>query len=325
MKVIDLHSDLLSYLAHKEGRTPLEPASRSSHPQLQAGNVILQTLAIFSTTSTHSVKNAEKQLALFRSLPEHYPHLFTREPITESPLIHLIAAFENASTFALEAESLEMVFVRLQHILKMLGRLFYISLTWDGENRFGGGVGSTSGLKQDGKRLLEWLNGKRIAVDLSHTSDRLATEIIESIDKEGWSIPLIASHSNFRQVTDKPRNLPIDIAKEIIRRQGLIGLNLCAPFIHKTDPTTLIRHIEYALSLGAENNLCFGADFFCDTDFDHLKTKYSDQPLFFEQFGNASTYPDMLQLMRHKLGLREQTLEAISHTNAQRFLTTFIL
>jgi membrane dipeptidase len=327
--IIDLHSDLLSYLTHKDGRLPDDSLSRNSFPQMQAGNVAVQTLAIFSHTAERSVEQGKKQIDHFQHLLTAYLDRFTaltQQSNLSSPRVHLIAAFENASAFATSTEPLDIILSRLQKIQEKLGSLFYITLTWDGENRFGGGVGSPAGLKPDGGQLLTWLSNKRIAIDLSHTSDRFASDIIEYSDKKSLHIPLIASHSNFRSVTNRPRNLPDAIAKEIIRRKGLIGINLFAPFIHKSDPSVLIRHVEYGLSLGGENALCFGADFFCDTDFPMIKQKYPEAPFFFfEEYKNSSAYPYILASLEQRLGLSSEKLYAIANKNALDFLKKHIL
>lgn len=327
--VIDLHSDLLSYLVHREGRKPDDPPSRNSFPQMQEGHVAVQTLAIFARTAPHSVQQGEKQLRSFQQLLSAYPDrcaALCAESALSPSRVHLIAAIENFSACASETESLSDVFARLDELLDTLPALFYITMTWDGENRFGGGVGSTAGLKKDGEELLSYLSGKRVAIDLSHTSDRFASEIIEYIDKMSLAIPLIASHSNFRTVTNRPRNLPDAIAKEIIRRSGLIGMNLFAPFIHQSDPTALFRHIEYGLSLGAEKALCFGADFFSDQDFPLIKEKYPEAPFFFfEEYKDSSTYPFILSQLQQHLRLSHKQLNHIASENALRFLKENIL
>jgi microsomal dipeptidase-like Zn-dependent dipeptidase len=296
---------------------------------MQAGNVAVQTLAIFAPTASHSLEQGKKQLDHFQKLLSNHSDrcapLSSQSDLSPSR-VHLIAAIENASAFSSETESLDVIFARLEQLLDTLGSLFYITMTWDGENRFGGGVGSPAGLKKDGERLLTWLSERRIAVDLSHTSDRFATEIIEYIDKMSLQIPLIASHSNFRSVTNRPRNLPDAIAQEIIHRKGLIGINLFAPFIHPSDPTALIRHFEYGLSLGGEKALCFGADFFSDQDFPLIKQKYPEAPFFFfEEYKDSSTYPYILKLLEERLGLSPEMLHNIASKNALHFLNTYIL
>ncbi len=306
--VIDLHCDLLSYLRMGPGRTPNDPVCRSSLPQLKAGGVKLQTLAIFSETKQGSTKIAQDQIDHFKKLCADNSQQF-------------IASFENASGFSEETEPLSHSLKRLDEAHRDLKQLLYIGMTWNEENRFGGGNATKIGLKSDGKQLLDWMAGKKIAIDFSHTSDHLAEGILEYIDKEKLDLPVLASHSNFRAITDVARNLPDWLAQEIIRRNGLIGINLFSPFIRKDDPLALVRHVEYALSLGAHNALAFGADFFCDADFPELSKKYQTDNPFFKEYGNAEAYPWVLDLLAQKLGLKQEVLHQIASLNAQRFLT----
>ena len=73
------------------------------------------------------------------------------------------------------------------------------------------------------KNEVEFL--KYLSKVLSHTSDALAHDIFNHIDKHKLAVPVIASHSNFRSVSDHVRNLPDEIANEIVNRNGLIGMN----------------------------------------------------------------------------------------------------
>ena len=319
--IIDLHNDLLSYLSHKTGRSPEDEASRSSHPQMVQGGVKLQTLAIFSITGSNSVASGQSQVREFIKLLRHYPTLFAKcsFPFKPSPQVQVVPAIENASSFASESEPLIDAFLRLDEYVKQIGSPLYISMTWDDENRFGGGNRSSVGLKEDGKRLLEWMNGKRIAIDMSHTSDKLAHGIFDFMEQKGMDIPVIASHSNFRAVSNYPRNLPDDIAKEIIRRKGLIGLNFFAPFIHQNDVSVIVRHVEYGLELGAADALSFGADFFTDADFSNIREKYQRETAFYPELGDSSVYPFALKLFEDKLGMRSGQQEKIAYKNAATF------
>lgn len=322
--IIDLHCDLLSFLTEESDRSPEDPKSRCSYPQLRDGHVKLQTMAIYTKTGKDSTASGGRQVHAFRKLislfPKHFAHC--QFPLdAQKPQVQVIAAIENASGFAEENESLDHAFSRLDQFISHIGPIFYISFTHDDENRFGGGNMTSVGLKEDGKRLLEWMHGKKIALDFSHTSDRLAHDHLNFIDQHALDIPIIASHSNLRPISPYPRNLPDDLAKEIIRRKGLIGLNLVAPFIHDTDPMAILRHVEYALALGAENALAFGADFFSDTDFeDYMMKKYGRKSAFYPEYGNSSVYPKLLELFSTKLRLSEQQLLKIASQNALNFM-----
>jgi len=271
--IIDLHCDLLSYLAEGNERTPFDDIARCSLTQLKEGGVVCQVLAIFTETETGSSSMGQKQANL---LPE----------VQSQTEITLIPAVENASAFAEENEPLEEVLKRFDK----LPPLAYMSLTWNGENRFGGGCGSDTGLHRDGEVLLEWMNEMNIPIDLSHTSDFLASDILNFLDKKNLSLTPIASHSNFRAICERERNLPDEFAKEIKERGGIIGLNLCAPFVG-TSIKMLGAHLQHAEKLGLNDSLVFGADFFGGLNF---QTSFPP-PLFFDEASDASCYPYLIE------------------------------
>ncbi len=316
--IVDLHNDLLSYLTDDPARSPDDSKSNASYPQLCTGGVILQTMALFCPTKQDSTESGLKQAVLFSELSKRYPLYFTKEPAAQEK-IQVIASIENGSIFAEEDEPLETSFHRLVSFEKALGRILYMSLTWNTENRFGGGNESQTGLKPDGEHLLRHLAKKKIAVDFSHTSDRLAEDILSYNDQYDLQLRFLASHSNFRDVTDQPRNQPKWLAEEIIRRKGIIGLNFFSPFIGK-NPHDLIRHVAYGLELGGEDALSFGADFFLAGDLPYFKTKYGDVPSFFPEYPNASSYPTVLHHLREALKIPEHVLKKISSQNALRFI-----
>lgn len=306
--IADLHCDLLDYLVRGSGCTAYNREVRCSIPQLQEGGVKWQTLAMFTTTNPRSVEWVQKQFELSKGLKRHYP---------EFNEIDIALAFENASGFSLEGEALE---DGLDRLAKMHSQspIRYISLTWNDENRFGGGNKSAVGLKEDGERLLEFMHGKGIAVDFSHTSDALAYGILDHIDKRKLDVRVIASHSNFRKVCNVPRNLPDELALEIGKRDGIIGLNVIALFLGQDPVNSFRAHMEQGLKLGLENHLCFGADFFYEGSIP-AKDRLPIEAYFFPEFSDASAYPKILQIYA-SLGLSQKTLQKIASSNFHRFL-----
>lgn len=309
MGVADFHCDLLSYLAEDVTRTSYDPESRASIPLLIEGGVTLQTLAIFTKTKTGSVLSGQRQFQIFRDLPKKYPDVFEKK-------IKLVLAIENASSFSEEGEHLDEAFKRVSHFLKKAGKIAYISLTWNGENRFGGGSGSRVGLKADGEKLLEWMSGREIAIDFSHTSDRLAQDIFHYIDKRRLKITPVASHSNFRSISSHERNLPDEVAKEIVRRGGLIGLNFVRRFLGNEGSSDFLEQLEFAQNLGLIDHMCLGADFFDDRDF---PKEYDDlRPLFIPGFDTAACYPKLEELLSERLHPSE--IEGLFHKNLWKFI-----
>lgn len=322
LPITDLHCDLLLYLAKAPGANILATEDIGvTLPYLQKGKVSHQVLAIFATTGPESVQLGELQLQAYQDLLQH-PAFFalTESKQLDQPQedkIGVTLAIENASILATEQEPLDTAFRRLDNILAIGKRLFYITITHHAENRFGGGNYSTVGLKPDGEVLLDYMAEKDIPVDLSHTSDAMAYDIINYIDKKRYDLAVIASHSNFRILRDHPRNLPSELVVEIIKRNGLIGANFLRLFLDGEQPGSLLEHIRYGLA-NAPKCMAFGADFFYRPGIPDLER----QPLFFPEYEDAGQYPKILQQLE-TLGVTKQELKALAHGNAQRFIRTF--
>lgn len=316
--VIDLHCDLLGCINFNPKLSFDSPEVNCSIPQLLEGKVSLQTLAIASITEEGSAKRCAAQLQLYKNLLDEksgsvFPFSEWREGATG---LHFILAIENASVIAEEHEPLERAFDRYE-MLEDFEELLYLSLTWNHENRFGGGNASKVGLKPDGKALLEFLSGRRVAIDLSHTSDALASDILNTIDKEALEITPIASHSNFRGAWPHERNLPDEIAQEIAKRGGLIGLNFVRRFIGDHDEDFL-KQIEYGSAIGCADALALGADFYGALDLPPSTCPGRTFPTFPPQYSNSSTYPSFIALVERNFGAAQS--EALASGNATRFI-----
>lgn len=249
----------------------------------------MQTVAVFTLTKSGSTRSGAGQVEKFTELLKNYPNRVwfpsKREQYAEvrfTDKIALIPAIENASGFCEENEPIADGLKRLAEIETRLGRIFYISLTHHTENRFGGGNYTNIGLKEDGKRLLDFLAGRKIAVDLSHASDALAYGILEYIERERLPLHILASHSNFRAVHNHLRNLPDDIALEIARRKGIVGLTWLKAYTGAAH-TDLFRHFAHGRQLGIP--MACGADLFF-----YLPEQFP-QGIYFDRYSNASHYP----------------------------------
>ena len=318
--IIDLHCDLLSYLNQPNSDINNREDIGCAIPYLKEGNVKLQVLAIFASTEAGSHKNGIQQSEIFKDIASNNADLFRFqkdhiENFGQNEKIGILASLENASAFCDEKLPLKKGFENLETIIDNVGSLFYIGLTHHLENRFGGGNFSKAGLKNDGKSLLDFLDNKNIAVDFSHTSDALAYDILNYIAQQNLKISILASHSNYRPILDHPRNLPDDIAKEIINQQGLIGLNFVRAFVNNEHPDVLYEHLNHGLELGGENAISFGADFF----YTKSHPDKSRIPFYHKAHENASTYPALNGEIQQKFGV--ELNKNSSYKNAVGFLT----
>lgn len=135
-----------------------------------------------------------------------------------------------------------------------------LALTWNNDNALGGGAfGDGGGLTALGKEVVRAMNRLGMIIDVSHASEKTFYDILSITHK-----PVAASHSNAYDLCPHPRNLKKEQIKEVINIGGVIGINFYPEFLaasRTADIGDIIRHIEYFLSLGAEDNIGIGSDF----------------------------------------------------------------
>lgn len=319
--VFDLHNDLLAYLSFSEDRTPFDEAPRCSVNQLRAGNVAGLCLPVFSETREGSEVKLGRQVAIYKKICQQYSNIFASSPASCGEIL-VLPAIENVSTFLGENEPLEDGLRRFVEVCGADIRFVYVSLTWNFENRCGGGSPSSKGLTEDGRRVIDFLGPYAAAIDLSHAGDRLCEDVLKYLDESKSPLQVIASHSNFRAVTDVPRNLPDEIADEIVRRGGVIGLACIKRFIGPT-PEYLFKHIEHALSKGWEQALSIGADFFVYSPLPAEKYAAFVEEHFFEQYGDASRLRDLINDVGSRFG--ERIARGMANKNVRNRLLDRVL
>ncbi len=184
-----------------------------------------------------------------------------------------------------------------------------ITLTWNGSNDIGDGakVHKSRGLTKFGKTVVSEMERESIVIDISHASDKLFYDVMDIATK-----PVIATHSNSRYITNNLRNLTDDQVKIIINCGGIIGLNFHNEFLNnnsdKANMFDIIKHTEHFLSIGAENNLCFGSDFDGCTLPNSIKGSESMDEIY-EMF------------LRHNY--KESVINKIFYGNALKFFENF--
>jgi membrane dipeptidase len=135
-----------------------------------------------------------------------------------------------------------------------------LGLTHDVRNEIGDGVRerSAGGLTHFGAKVVEECNRLGIVVDVSHLSDK-GTEDVLAISSQ----PIIASHSNARNLCAHPRNLSDELIRGIARGGGVVGFHALAAFISsKPDPALddLLRHIAHIADIGGPDCIGIGPD-----------------------------------------------------------------
>ena len=151
-----------------------------------------------------------------------------------------------------------------------------IGLTWMTRGRYASGNGvpsdePDSGLTDAGKAFVARMDELGLVHDASHLNDRSLADLFDATDRR-----VIATHSNCRSLFDpdakhsgqNQRHLTDDAIREIISRDGVIGLNLCSSFLDEScwDEgraviSDCVAHIEHVCALaGNRNHVGLGSD-----------------------------------------------------------------
>ena len=137
--------------------------------------------------------------------------------------------------------------------LRMLG------LAWDtNELAASAWDKNDTGLTPEGVAMVKRCSELGIILDVSHLSDNSFYQLLDTT-----AYPVVATHSNFRELCSSPRNLTLDMARRITSRGGVIGLNLYPSFLNdsgRADMNDILRHVDYALEHLGEDSLAFGFD-----------------------------------------------------------------
>ena len=251
MYIADMHCDSILRVSADRGLVTKENIS-AKLPQLQ----------LFATFVPHGGASAEAR----RRRLMHYLDVYLSEcqrlglvQVRNCHDLNFAIEFQrNAAVFAVEgggglfcdSEELGTLY---QAGLRVLGMAWesneLAASAWE-ENDYG--------LTDAGRALAERCCELGIILDVSHLSDRSACELLDLT-----AYPLLATHSNFRDICASPRNLTRELASKIAARGGVIGINLYPPFLNDSGEATdtdILRHIDFGLEHFGEDSIGFGFD-----------------------------------------------------------------
>lgn len=312
-KFADFHCDTLLNIYLRD--MDFSKANKFGHidlPRLQEAKHIFQCFAVF-VDPKHGQEAALRQtLRLIDA---------AKEKIFSQPQVSWVKAGEDLDS-ALEKGNLagllsiegadflgdDLFLLDLVHHLGV--RL--ITLTWNGRNSIADGVkvgGNGGGLTEIGFQALKKMQDLGIIVDVSHLSERGFWDVSKASTK-----PFVASHSNAWEICNHPRNLKDEQIREIARHGGLIGMNLCRPFVaeNRAEQTleTVVKHVSHIAHVAGPEVICLG----CDLD------GIREMP---EGMRDVRDVPRIAQLLS-EAGFSEQEIRAICHENLIRFVRGYL-
>jgi membrane dipeptidase len=110
----------------------------------------------------------------------------------------------------------------------------YMTLTWSNTNDWADSSGDIddatvkhhNGLTPFGKNVVREMNRIGMMVDISHVSDKTFWDVIETT-----KVPVIASHSSARALTNAQRNMTDDMIRAVAKNGGVVMVNFFPAFI----------------------------------------------------------------------------------------------
>ena len=150
-------------------------------------------------------------------------------------------------------------------------------LTWNFENDLAYGhhitedggleVDDVHGLKPAGFAVIETMEELGMIVDISHLNDAGTRDVFRTLKP---STPVIATHSNARNLCRAARNLPDDLLRQLADRGGVTGINFCHSFLNNKyidgpEKLSLVsdmcEHMKYIRNLVGIDAIGLGSDF----------------------------------------------------------------
>ncbi len=274
--VADAHFDLLDLVLAKRLKGENRVIEKDYLPGLRAGGVDLVISSLFVENEflpEMGLRRTLDQISALYSEMDESPGLFSlcrnTEEIRQARQrgeLAIVLSFEG-----LDPIGNDLSLLRIFYELGVRG----VGLTWSRRNYAADGClfdeeeeGRKGGLTSFGIRVIQEAVQLGMYLDISHLNDEGVEDLLEF-----YNGPVMASHSNCRNLAPVMRNLTDDQIRSLASRGGVMGMNVCSAFVGDSDKNMmsekdLAYHVDHIRNLVGMDHVGFGFDF-CDelTDF----------------------------------------------------------
>ena len=273
--VFDAHVDTLLKLPDAESFLKGNKVTHVDQPRAKRAGVTQLLTAVCAEAATNQMTAFHYGISLYRE-------------VKERSSIELLLLLEGCQPL-MEIENRE----------EIIDLLSFASLTWNGDNSLGGGIGTDTGLKAAGKNLALKLHDAGVILDVSHLCDQSRTDLLS------LGIRTVATHCNCRSILDTPRNLPDDDIREIAGSGGVVGVTFVPDFLGKdASIDTIADHLEHIVEITNIAHAGMGSDF--------DGTKYLPAGVH-----DCSVWPEIFELLDRR-GWDQKSIEAVAGDNWRR-------
>ncbi|MDF9866952.1 membrane dipeptidase [Bacilli bacterium PM5-3] len=317
-KVIDLHGDLFSHFNGK-GLEGEEGIFKKYHlDNFKKGNVYFSVFNIWlddenkpkRQLAEEIITNGAKEILNNQDI---FNQVRNYDDINENGKINFFVGLEGLDYLS----SADELYPLYMYGARLAG------LTWNHSNKFASSItdANDQGLSDEGRKAIKIMNELGMIVDISHLSDKAALEILDISNA-----PVIASHSNVRNLSPHHRNVTDEMIKKIAGTGGVIGMNAYPAFVSE-NPTEknvegLIKHIDYIKELVGIDYIAFGFDFM-DYLSDDATGSFIEGSPFMEDLKNHSYIMNLVHALENH-GYSVAEINKITHENALRVIKTVL-
>lgn len=310
MKIFDMHADIGTNLYLRKLKGEENPFDKYHLNNLVEGEIKGVFTACFFDGHEDYQTMQEMILNCNKVLDNHpkLRHVKSKEDLIEDDKILSLISVEGMCGIKDEVE--EKIEWLYSHNVRVA------SLVWNESNALADGWPNNPlrGLSEDGFKVVKKMNELNMIIDVSHINEAGFWDIIKTSSK-----PVIATHSNIRELSSHQRNLTIQQLKAIALKGGLVGLNAAGDFIdsckEKQTALHLAKHAKFMADIVGVKHIACGfdyMDFIEDTD-----GSFNDSMAL--DLKDASYSQNLVKALQD-VGFNKEEVEMICFKNVYNFL-----
>lgn len=315
MKLIDMHCDTIWKLMDLDKKGDLKDnLCAVSIPGMKKAGTAVQLFACFAYLQgmeggydegyRHVLEMIRFMDSEIEKFPDDVAHAYSYEDILENERKKKVSAVLTVEEGGILNGEME----RLDVLRKKGIRL--VTILWNNENCFGYPVSKDKdammkGLKPFGAEAVKRIGELKMITDVSHSSDGVFSDVLECAKG-----PVVASHSNCREICPHPRNLSDSMIRKLAEKGGAAGLNFYGAFLGTQDASyveEMTAHVFHMIKCGGEGFPMIGSDFDGFSGMGHMDIPKAENM-------------DRLWEALKKKGATETILDKIWYRNALRIL-----
>lgn len=136
-----------------------------------------------------------------------------------------------------------------------------VGLTHAGKNRLGDGNGiyHSDGLSRIGREVVGRLQEMGLMLDVAHLHPTCFWQLMDLVES-----PMVSSHTGIRERCDIQRNIDMDQVREIVMREGLVGVTFNPEMLTPQMEATIediFSHLDTVVQKYGPDRVAIGSDF----------------------------------------------------------------